>query len=51
MIKSTKTSSIKKLSKTEQKAIVGGMCPGGGYPTWCEHLKRRVCPRVCGFDI
>jgi hypothetical protein len=40
--------SIKKLSKQEQKAIVGGMCIGGGYPEPCDSLGgRKVCPRAC----
>jgi hypothetical protein len=47
MTKSKKNPSIKTLSKKEQKAIVGGMCPGGGYPIWCEELGRRVCPELC----
>lgn len=45
MIKSIATSSIKKLSKKDQKAIVGGMCPGGGYPIPCG--KVRKCPEAC----
>jgi hypothetical protein len=49
MKKLTENRSIKKLSKKEQKAIVGGMCQEGGYPIYCPHLKRRVCPSVC-FD-
>jgi hypothetical protein len=47
MIKSSKISSVKTLSKKEQKAIVGGMCPEGGYPFYCPSLKRKVCPSVC----
>jgi hypothetical protein len=38
---------IKKLSKKEQKAIVGGMCLGGGYPIYCPELGRKVCPIYC----
>jgi hypothetical protein len=41
------SSTIKTLSKKEQKAIVGGMCREGGYPIYCASLRRRVCPDVC----
>jgi hypothetical protein len=43
----SKISSIKKLSKNEQKAIVGGICNGGGYPAFCPELGRKVCPSLC----
>jgi len=46
MIKS-KLNPVKKLSKKEQKAIVGGACPGGGYPFYCPWLKRLACPDDC----
>lgn len=37
---------IKKLSKNEQKAIVGGACEGGAKMIYCGTLKM-VCPDFC----
>jgi hypothetical protein len=43
MNKPNQKKSIKKLSKKEQKAIVGGTCPDGGYPIPCPPSGRRKC--------
>jgi hypothetical protein len=44
-------SSVKKiLDKKEQKVIVGGSCPGGGYPRERCFVNGKwifVCPGAC----
>jgi len=46
MKKVVKGSVKKVLDKKQQKAIVGGICPGGGYPIPCCN-GRRMCPDAC----
>ncbi|HEU5289529.1 MAG TPA: hypothetical protein VFU05_02725 [Cyclobacteriaceae bacterium] len=47
MIK-TNLNSIKKLSKKEQKAIVGGACSdGSGYPQYCPSKGYKTCESAC----
>ena len=46
MIKSN-LNSVKKLSKKEQKAIVGGACSDGTYPQWCPSKMKKTCESAC----